>query len=131
MECYPNERPAERCSIARERDTLKAEVKRLWEQVAGLQGLQILQDEAEAEAEAKRLRELLRSLVNYIDNEGPAAKEWQAITDLCEQAHEALDAKEGKPTPAEPDHSAPPATDPSGQLVPPRSGRLRATELRR
>ncbi len=39
---------------------------------------------------------VLEPLIAYIDNEGPPAKEWKAIADLCEQGHAVIaKVKEG------------------------------------
>lgn len=42
------------------------------------------------EREAPELLSVLSELVGYIDREGPPAKEWQAISALCDQAHAAI-----------------------------------------
>jgi len=46
---------------------------------------------------AKRMDTLLQKLVAFIDQEGPAATEWQAITNVCDEARQALEqAKAGE-----------------------------------
>ena len=42
------------------------------------------------------LYEALKHLVEYIDKEGPAAKEWKAITEWCEKGEQAILKAEGK-----------------------------------
>ena len=44
----------------------------------------------EEQAENSRLRELLSEITTFIDNEGPAAKEWKAITAWTERTKAAL-----------------------------------------
>lgn len=56
------------------------------------------QDELEAEmnanakliAAAPDLLESLQAIVSFIDKEGPASKEWQAITDWCDKGRAAI-----------------------------------------
>ena len=45
---------------------------------------------------ADDLYEALKHLVEYIDKEGPAAKEWKAITEWCEKGEQAILKAEGK-----------------------------------
>lgn len=40
--------------------------------------------------------ECLKEIVGYIDKEGPCAKEWQAISDLCEKANQIISKHGGK-----------------------------------
>ena len=47
-------------------------------------------------AAAPDLYEALKHLVEYIDKEGPAAKEWRAITEWCEKGEQAILKAEGK-----------------------------------
>ena len=47
-------------------------------------------------AAAPDLYEALKHLVEYIDKEGPAAKEWKAITEWCEKGEQAILKAEGK-----------------------------------
>jgi hypothetical protein len=47
-------------------------------------------------AAAPELYEALKMLVEYIDKEGPAAKEWKAITEWCEKGEQAIAKAEDK-----------------------------------
>lgn len=46
-------------------------------------------------AAAPELLEALKHICNYIDKEGPAAKEWQAISEWCERGQSAIARAEG------------------------------------
>ena len=54
------------------------------------------QANADVIAAAPDLYEALKHLVEYIDKEGPAAKEWKAITEWCEKGEQAILKAEGK-----------------------------------
>lgn len=54
------------------------------------------QAQAHLIAAAPELLEALKHLCGFIDREGPASKEWKAITEWCERGNAAIAKAEGK-----------------------------------
>ncbi|WCK26598.1 hypothetical protein [Agrobacterium pusense] len=53
-------------------------------------------DDANLIAAAPELLEALKHLCEFIDREGPAAKEWEAISEWCEKGSAAIAKAEGR-----------------------------------